>query len=341
MIKQWYNKLGFSNYPLDPRSNPNLVGVENIENRLVSYILQGNMCLLCGHTGSGKTSMLKRLMLNKELKNFEFVYISADGIEKAKDIRSLINDKRSIITRLFKKMKNIVILLDECQVASRILTESIKSRWNEEYPDGQKVIQSVIISQIDSNLKSNFSGSFMDRLGKRVIRMRKLTGKELEEVLNIRLKSKKYNYIKKFDKTALKFLIRSCGGSVRQLLEYTDVIFRELDRLDEKSLINKRFKLKKDHVFTFLQKSGLVIDHGIDFKKIRRNKKHMKALEMFEQFGAMDSVLLAEKLDKTKRVAETIIRKLEKEGALIVSHTEDDKNFYVMTPRMKHEMVTE
>lgn len=338
---QWFVKLGFEKYPLDPRSNPNLVGVESIENRLVSFIEQGNMCLLCGNTGSGKTSMLKRLMINPALSNYEFIYISADGVEKVKDIRALVNQNRSIIAKLFKKMKNIVILLDECQVASRILTESIKSRWNEEYPNGEKVIQSVIVSQIDSRLKSNFSGSFMDRLGKRVVRMKKLTAIELTEVLERRLNNGSTNYISKFEPSALKFLVGNCGGSVRQLLEHTDTIFREIDRLDSASLVDEKFKITKEHVFTFLQENGLVVSAGKDFKKIAKSKRFAKALEMFEQFGVMDAILLAEKLDKTKATATSIIRKLEKEGALMLSHTDNNAKFYVMTPRMKLEMVTE
>lgn len=340
-MEEWFQKLGFKTYPLDPRSNPDLIGVDSIEKSLVSYILQGNMCLLCGNTGTGKTSMLKKLMKHPELQNFEFIYISADGTEKAKDIRALVKEKRTIIARLFKKMKNIVILLDECQVASRILTESIKSKWNEEYPDGQKVIQSCIVSQIEPRLSSNFSGSFMDRLGKRVVRMKKLSQKELKLVLERRLDNGSYNYCKKFKPDALDFLVSNCGGSVRQLLEYTDTVFRELGRLDPDSLKNKKFKIKKEHVFNFLQESGLVMSKSSDFKKILKSKRLMKALEMFEQFVTMDAILLAEKLDVTKKTAQNILKKLETENAIMVSHTDDGFKFFIMTPRMKHEMVKE
>lgn len=347
MTKQWFEKLGFSNYPLDPRSNPDLVGVDPIELRLLSYIGQGNMCLLCGHTGSGKTSMLKKLMLNKELFKFEFVYISADGTEKAKDIRSIINEKRNIIRRLFKKMKNIVILLDECQVASRILTESIKSKWNELYHSGDKVIHSVIVSQISPRLTSNFSGSFMDRLGKRVIKMRKLKPIELKNVLKSRLELKNKNLMDKFTPDALNLLIKSCSGSVRQLLEYTDTIFREIDRLDETALTNNKFIISKENVFTLLQESGLIVNskdtlnNKIEFKKIFTSKPLRKSIEMFEEFGVLNAVLLAEKLDVTFATSNKNINKLLAENAIMISHTENKKKFYVLTPRMKHELVSE
>ena len=347
MAKQWYHKVGFSSYPLDPRSNPNLVGVSDIEEKLVSYIQQGNMCLLCGLTGTGKTSMLQKVMHNPDLKSFEFLYISSDGIKKDKEIMALVKEKMSILDRiLFRKPKNMVILLDECQVASRILTESIKSKWNETYGDGEKVIQSVVVSQIPSRLNSNFSGSFMDRLGKRVIKMRKLRPIDLKNVLEIRLKvSPKKNLIDKFEKNALDFLVKSCDGSVRQLLEYADVVFREIDSLDSSALTNPKFKISKENVFTFLQASGLVVESvneynsKVSFKNIFQSQKLLKAIEMFDEFNVLSVVQLAEKLDSTKRVAQTIIRKLEDEGAVMISHSENKDKFYVLTPRMKHEVV--
>lgn len=347
-MKQWYEKLGYKQYPLDPRSNPNLIGVDDIEQKIVSYILQGNMCLLCGLTGSGKTSMLQKIMSNPSLKGFEFLYISSDGIKKDKDINDLVKEKMSIFERiLFKRPKNLVILLDECQVASRILTESIKSKWNEVYGTGDKIIHSVIVSQIQSRLNSNFSGSFMDRLGKRIIRMKKLKPSDLKDVLRIRLKNPKCDLMDKFNKNALDLLLKSCSGSVRQLFEYADTIFREIDRVDGNALIDKDFKITKEHVFTFLQESGLVVMTNNQFnvknafKKVFKSPKLKKAVEMFEEFGVMDAVLLAEKMDSSYASAQRMIKILLEEEAILISHTEDKKKFYVLTPRMKHEMVAD
>lgn len=348
MAKQWFQKLNFKQYPLDSRSNPDLVGVEDIEEKLLSYISQGNMCLLCGLTGTGKTSMIQRIMQRPELKGFETLYISADGVKKNKDIVDLVKEKMSILDKiLFRKPKNLVIFLDECQLATRQLTESIKSKWNETYGSGDKVIHSVVVCQIDSRLQSNFSGSFMDRLGKRVLRMKKLKQPELKEILRRRLDNGKVNHIEKFNQDALDFLVRNCDGSVRQLLEYTDAIFREIDKVDETSLKDASFKITKENVFTLLQSSGLVVPDKnafkkkIHFKKVFSSERLKKAIEMFEEFGTMNTVLLAEKLDVPKARAQAAIRDLLKEDAIMVSHTEDREKYYVMTPRMKHELVSE
>lgn len=347
MAKQWFNKLKFKTYPLDSRSNPNLVGVDDIEEKFISYILQGNMCLLSGFTGTGKTSMIQRVMQRPELKGFEILYISADGIKKDRDIIDLVKEKMSILDRiLFRKPKNLVIFLDECQLATRQLTESIKSKWNEMYDSGDKVIHSVVVCQINPRLQSNFSGSFMDRLGKRILKMRKLKPAELKEILKIRLDTGKKNYVEKFTPEGLNFLVKNCDGSVRQLLEYTDTIFRELDKLDETSLKDDSFKITKDHVFTLLQSSGLVVPDKnvfkkkIHFKKVFSSERLKKAIEMFEEFGVMNVVLLAEKLDVPKARAQAAIRDLLKEDAIMVSHTEDREKYYVLTPRMKHELVS-
>lgn len=348
MVKQWYQKLGYSKYPLDPRSNPNLVAVEDIEKKIVTYILQGNMCLLCGLTGSGKTSMLQKIMSSSQLKDFDFLYISADGIKKDRDITDLVKEKMSLLDKiLFKKPKNLVILLDECQVASRNLTESIKSKWNEVYSSGDKVIHSVVVSQIQSRLTSNFSGSFMDRLGKRVIKMKKLQPSELKNVLTTRLKLGDSNLVDKFNVDALNLLVKSCSGSVRQLLEYTDTILREIDRLDSTALQEDSFKITKENVFTLLQESGLIsgtkdsLNNKIEFKKIFNSQKLKKAVEMFEEFGVMDAVLLAEKMDVTFATSKKYIKQLQDEHAIMISHTEDKIKFYVLTPRMKHELVAD
>jgi len=47
----WYEKLGFTENPLDVRSNSNLVGVDDIEESLFNYIKSGQICMIYGFTG--------------------------------------------------------------------------------------------------------------------------------------------------------------------------------------------------------------------------------------------------------------------------------------------------
>jgi hypothetical protein len=340
----WYSELGFKKYPLDPRSNPDLIGVDDVEERLINYILQGNMCLLSGFTGSGKTSMLQRVQKSPRLANVQFLFISADGIKKNYIIDDAIKDARSFMDIItFKKPKNLVILLDESHLANRILTESIKSRWNFVYPDGEKMIQSVIVSQIEPRLGTNFSGSFIDRLGRRILQMRRLREEELKNVLSKRLDNGTKNYLELFTDDALSFLIKSADGSVRQLLEYANAIFEQLHQMETKPLLNPDFKIDKPVVFNILQQTGLpvyeksMMTHKGVYDKLLANQKFKQAIEMFEQFDTMDVVLLAEKLDKTKETAKRILKDLEQKEAIVYSHTDEDgEKWYVLAPRLQY-----
>jgi energy-coupling factor transporter ATP-binding protein EcfA2 len=339
----WFSDLGFQKYPLDPRSNPDLIGVSDAEERLANYIAQGNMCLLCGFTGSGKTSMLKRIQQLPELQKYRFVFISADGVKKNYLIEDAIKDKRSFVERFtFQKPRNLIILLDESHLANRILTESLKSKWNFTYPNGEQMIHSVVVSQIEPRLGTNFSGSFIDRLGRRVVQMRRLKVEELKEVLATRLTHNDKNLVNKFEDEGLTFLIKSADGSVRQLLEYTNAVLEGLHKMDPEKLKDEEFKIDRNLVFNVLQQADLPMyeksmaaSKGV-FDKLLDNKKMRPAIEMFEQFDAMSGVTLAEKLDQTKKEADYIIIELEKKEAILYSHTDEGEKFYVLTPRLKY-----
>lgn len=343
----WYKELGFRNYPLDPRSNPNLIGVDKQEEELVNYITQGNMCLLCGFTGSGKTSMLRRIQKNPKLKGMQFVFISADGVDKQYQIDDAIKDSKSFVDMLlFRKPRKIVVLLDESHLANRILTESIKSKWNYVYPNGDKMIQSVIVSQIDSQLGTNFSGSFIDRLGHRKVQMRRLEPEELVQVLRQRMHNGSRNWADLFDEEGVLYLAKSADGSVRALLEYADVIYRKLDEMPEKPLEKKGFRIEKSTVFNLLQTSGLTVyDKSKDgakhkFTKILGNERLREAIDMFEKLGAISAVNLAEKLDKHKKEALEIIQELMDHEALVESHRDDDgEPYYVLAPMLRRELI--
>ncbi|MFW5745961.1 MAG: AAA family ATPase [Nanoarchaeota archaeon] len=347
-MEMWHEQLGFDTYPLDPRSNPELVGVQEVESRLKNYILQGNMCLLSGPTGSGKTSMLKRLSMDADLADFKFIYISADGVKHHFDVSDAIQSHKSFWERLtFSKPKNLVILLDECQLATRTLTESIKSKWNFVYPNGEKCIQSVIVCQIEHHLGTNFSGSFADRIGRRILRMPRLDPESLKEVLRIRLAQNDRNYVESFSDEALEFLVDNADRSVRQLLEYTDAVFRAHAAFEEDNplVCDKKYHIPKEMVFNALQMSGIQLKapkpSKSAFKKIFNSRRYSKAIEMFEEFGTLSPVGLAEKLDTTKKNANSIIRQLKKWDAILLSHEEDDQKFYVISPRLRHELTRE
>lgn len=343
----WFKELGFRNYPLDPRSNPDLIGVEKQEEELLTYIGQGNMCLLCGFTGSGKTSMLRRIQRNPKTKRYTFVFISADGVDKQYQIDDAIKDSKSFVDMLLlRKPRRVVVLLDESHLANRILTESIKSKWNFVHKNGDKMIQSVIVSQIENKLGTNFSGSFIDRLGHRVVEMRRLEPEELVQVLRQRMHNGSRNWVDLFDEEGLEFLTKSADGSVRALLEYADVVYRKLFEMEDKPLFKKGFKIDKAVVFNLLQTAGLnVYDSSKShqknkFTKLLANEKLREPVEIFEKLGSISAVNLAEKMDITKKESLELVQELLDHDALVESHKDDDgESYYVLTPKLRHELV--
>jgi len=347
MTTSWYKELGFRNYPLDPRSNPNLIGVDKQEEDLVNYILQGNMCLLCGFTGSGKTSMLRRIQKNPKLKGLTFVFISADGVDKQYQIDDAIKSSKSFVDLLlFRKPRKVVVLLDESHLANRILTESIKSKWNFVHPNGDKMIQSVIVSQIDSQLGTNFSGSFIDRLGHRKVQMRRLEPEELIQVLRQRMHNGSRNWADLFDEDGVTFLAKSADGSVRALLEYAYVIYRKLSEMEGSPLNKKGFKIEKSTVFNLLQTAGLAVhDSSKDgqknkFAKLLSDEHLRESIDMFEKLGALSAINLAEKLDKHKKETLEVIQELLDHEALVESHKDDDgESYYVLAPLLRRELI--
>jgi len=283
--------------------------------------------------------------MDPDLAHLKFIYISADGVKKDFDVSDAIEEHKSFWDRIrFTKPRNMVIMLDECHMATRNLTESIKSKWNFLYPDGEKFIQSVIVCQISNKLSTNFSGSFADRLGSRTLEMPRLSKDQLKQVLQNRLKMKSRDFADAFTKDAMDFLVTNADGSVRQLLEYTDAVFRAHTTFDENPLLKWDYKIAKEMVFNALQMSGIIIKEKKSskiqylLKKIKKSKRYTKAIEMFEQFGTLSPVELAEKLDTSKNNSESILRQLKKWDAIVMSHEDDNAKFYVLSPRLQHEL---
>jgi len=224
--KTWYERLGFKDNPLDVRPNPRLVGLEAEEERLVNHIRKGEICFLNGPTGSGKTSMLRRVQAR--LKNHSFIYLNAEDLPEGFNLSQEILGKRGFFERItFKKYpkKKPVLLIDEFQATDSNLILEAKGKWEE-----NKRIKGVVIAQISRQL-SNVSGSFRDRLGKRIINFKSLEPDEMREVLKVRLTHEKdgTNYFEKLSDETVNLLVSCADSTPRRLLEYItalDILIR-------------------------------------------------------------------------------------------------------------------
>lgn len=220
----WYKELKFTANPLDIRPNPNLIGLKDEEKAVINHILKEEICFVNGLTGSGKTSLLKRVQ--RVMKNHSFIYLDAHDLPQKFSLERELKKKRNFFDRItlrdFPKEKPVLII-DEFQATDPRIILNAKSKWED--PD-KRLIKSIIIAQISKHL-DNCSKSFKERLGSKVIELRTLTEEELKEVLRRRLfnKKQKINYAEKFNEDALSMIVKCSGKNPRKLLEYADMVF--------------------------------------------------------------------------------------------------------------------
>ena len=220
----WFTQLGFDENPLSSKPNPALVGLQEEEDNLINFILKEEICFLNGPTGSGKTSLLQKVQNN--LQNHILIYLNAEDLPENFNLEKEMRGKRSFFDKITLRefpSKKPILLIDEFQDTDPNLVLEAKGKW--ENP-GNKKIKSIVIAQISRQLR-NASGSFRERLGKKIINLRTLEHGELKEILKKRLHNSKSktNYYDKLGDETVEFIIKCSGSNVRRLLEFTDLLF--------------------------------------------------------------------------------------------------------------------
>ncbi len=349
----WYKQIGFEDNPLDSRPNPKLIGLAEEEEQLKNHIFKEEMCFLNGLTGSGKTSLLKRIQ--ESMKDYSFVYLDADALPRGFDLMGVIKNKRSFLDKItFKTFptKKPVLIIDEFQATDPNLILEARSNW--ENPN-EKRIKSIVIAQISSQLR-NVTGSFKDRLGNRNITLRQLDNDEMKKILKIRLEDKKNNtnYYDRLSEDAVNLLVNITDGNARRLLEYTDMIFDfHFRRFGDINPVAK----KADYVVSYyaakeiLDVNGINVE-GFDTKGdkvsgIRRTVSFEKLFKIPEQNalrclakeGSMTSDGLAKTLNIPLTKSKDLIKLLRNKDAIIKAGREGRKVKWQITQSTKRIMV--
>ncbi|MDD5253776.1 MAG: ATP-binding protein [Candidatus Nanoarchaeia archaeon] len=232
-MKPWYKRYGFKENPFDIKFNPNLIGVEEEQKKLMDYVVGGNVCFVTGESGTGKTSLLKWLEL--KVKNHTPVYVDCEGIDEEFNFERYLKQHNTLFRSFFKEYpKNVVILLDEAQVAKDTLKGLLKIHWENGY------VKSVVITQIPR--LDNFSNAMKARIGGRVIQMKGLTRKNAKALLEARTKGKPL-----FTDDGATYLIDKANGIPRKFLELCERVCIELDRRG----LRKEFIDREDIIAVF------------------------------------------------------------------------------------------
>ncbi|MBN2457897.1 hypothetical protein JXB31_02075 [Candidatus Woesearchaeota archaeon] len=354
----WYSELGFKKNPLDIRPNPNLVGLEREEKRLLNHIRKEEICFLNGLTGSGKTSMLMRIQ--ETLRGHKFIYLDAHELPKDFNLEKELISKRGFFDRItlrkFPKKKPVLII-DEFQSTDPNLVLEARANW--ENPVRRK-LKAIVIAQISRYLK-NVTPSFMERLGSRTVELRPLDEDEMKQILKTRLYCKKAgcNYIDKISDDALSFIVKCSGNNPRRLLEYADELFE----FHHTKFADRNPMLKEDYMVSYhgakeilgLEKVRVQgfekLDEQEDKKRHENNKKkpnpkfsrafdkNEKRVLKFIEKSPRTTQNIANRLNISESSAARILSELKQKKAIVYAGKKDRKKLWQISPATKRLMV--
>ncbi|MBR9677058.1 AAA family ATPase [Candidatus Woesearchaeota archaeon] len=344
----WFATLGFKDNPLDIRPNPTLVGLNNEFDKVRNHILKEEICFLNGLTGSGKTSMLKKLQ--KELKNHKFIYLDAHDLPKDFSLEQELSKKRGFFDRITLKKfptKQPVLIIDEFQDTDKNIVLQARSSW--ENPNIRK-IRSIVIAQISPRLL-NVTDSFKERLGNRMVRLRSLDDEELKTMLSTRLdnKKEKTNFYKKLSPETVDLLIEVSGGNPRRLLEYADLIFDFHHRKfkEHNPVLNDDYKISYHGAKEILDYHNIVVVEqkvaksktatakGIGAFERLYNPIEQKVLRYLLNTGASDYLRISRATKISMSRLRTMIPKLKKKGGVKDAGIVDRRKLFDITPKAK------
>ncbi len=228
----YYEKLDFDEDPFttNPKKHSDkLVGMDDVLEEAFYRINSGNMLVLQGKEGTGKTSILWNVIKRLGGRG-QIIYFDCSDADKDLNITKLLEGRMGLAGILLgKKPKNMILLLDNIESLSKINNERIKYYFDHSF------IRSVIFT-CDSYSKVKFSDSLKDRIGKRVISTRQITDEEAVKMIRNRIGSSEIltdelilDIFKKSERNP-RLLLENCGKIAeniakngRDRIKYIDV----------------------------------------------------------------------------------------------------------------------
>lgn len=176
----WYEEHGYIEDPFSTKKGAFVeqsVNLKEPSDELVYNIEAGNMVLVDGPTGTGKTTLLFSAIEKFEGER-KVIYFDCSKDEV--DIKKLMQNKYGIIGRLFNLTpKNMVLMLDNFKVLNKKDLERVKYYYDNNH------IRSLVFAGNGVELPDNIR----DRIGNRVIRLKALAVDDAVELVRNRLGS--------------------------------------------------------------------------------------------------------------------------------------------------------
>lgn len=177
---EWYEELDFDENPLLKETR--CVGNDEILKEAYYSIISGNILVLEGEEGSGRTRILKEVI--KKFGGYgKVAYVNAKDLAKELNIEDVLRKKNGLLGWLFKRYpKDMILLLDDVEHISSRNMERIKYFFDSNH------LRSVIITT-KSFEKLRLHESLKQRIRK-VIQLHPLSEYEAVQVFRDKLGDK-------------------------------------------------------------------------------------------------------------------------------------------------------
>src|SRR3989344_5140168 len=200
----WYKKFRWKHNPFSIKINDSIfVGLTEERKTLAGFVEGGNISLIIGDHGSGKSSLLK--WLEKRLRRFNFFYLNAEWIKKDFNIDSFLRKQ----TSYFREYpKNAVLLIDEGQKLENWFRIDAHSLWE------RNKVKSIVCSHDGEDQFETLPTHLKSRIGNRIIKIKRLKKEDGYELIRLRCGGKN-----PFDEYAIDEILRRSNGNPRTILE--------------------------------------------------------------------------------------------------------------------------
>jgi predicted AAA+ superfamily ATPase len=135
---EWYEELDFDENPLEIETR--YVGNEVLLDEVFYSIISGNILVIEGEKGSGKTRVLKEV-IRKFGGQGRVAYVNCKDLDKELNVEEVLKNKNGVFGKLFKKTpKEMILLLDDIEHLSNKNIERIKYYFDRDH------LRSVILA---------------------------------------------------------------------------------------------------------------------------------------------------------------------------------------------------
>ncbi len=258
---KWYYELDLEgNTFLSDRGK--LIGYDDLLDDVLYSVVSGNMVFIQGEEGSGKTAILRRVIKKFRGKG-KVAYINAAKLEKELNVEEVISKKYGFLSRLLgKKMKDMILLVDEVDSLSERNNERIKYFFDNNY------VRSVIFTGHDYK-RVGFTQSMKDRI-RRVVKLNGINEDYSVDVLRDRLEGN----TEVISDEAIKLIFRQ-SKCIKNFLENADKVFTYVfEELKEKVIT-------EEHVEAALSAKIEVPQEKP--KKVEKKSSEKKAVKRVEE----------------------------------------------------------